>query len=133
MNRFKGLLTQCPHHGLEKWNLCQIAYENLDMRTRTMVESMCGGGFLYKNANKAWNFVEDLSYKTYEWEIIREVPSIASKIFMDNEGRLANDFVGLEDTALHCDHQLEVFFFNLVNLIITFIPLILMIFPWTRN
>jgi len=27
---------------------------------------------------------------------------------MDNGGKLPNDFVALEDTTLHCEHQLEV-------------------------
>ena len=42
MNMFKELLTQCPHHGLEKCNLRQIAYKSLDVRTRTIVESGWG-------------------------------------------------------------------------------------------
>jgi len=66
MNRFKELLTQYPHNGLEKRSLCQVAYEGLDVSTRTMVESMCGGGFLCKNANEIWDFLKDLSGKTFE-------------------------------------------------------------------
>jgi len=53
MNRFKELLTQCPHHGLEKWNLCQIAYEGLDVSTRTMVECIGGVQLGCKNVNEA--------------------------------------------------------------------------------
>jgi len=75
---------------------------------RTMVESMCGGELLCKNTNETWDFLKNLGNKTYEWEIIREAPSITSKIFMDNEGKLPNDFVALEDTTLHCKRQLEV-------------------------
>jgi len=77
-----------------------------------MVESMCTGEFLCKNTNEVWDFLEDLSYKTYEWETIREAPSIASKIFMDNECKLPNDFIALEDNMLHCEHQLEVHLFQ---------------------
>ena len=82
------------------------------MNTRTMVKSMCRGEFLCKNANEACDFLEDLSDKTHEWETIREAPSIASKIFMDNKGKLPNDFVALEDTTLNCEHQLEVPLFH---------------------
>jgi len=39
--RFKHLLAQCPHHGLERWCLCHIIYEGLDQAIRTMVKSMC--------------------------------------------------------------------------------------------
>jgi len=41
------------------------------------------------------------------WETIKEAPSIASKIFMDNKGKLPNDFIALENTRLHYEHQLE--------------------------
>ena len=38
--RFKILFAQCPHRGLEHWQLCQIIYEGLDEATKTMVKSM---------------------------------------------------------------------------------------------
>ena len=41
--------------------MCQIAYEGLDVSTRTIVEPMCGGESLCKNANEAWDFLEGLS------------------------------------------------------------------------
>ena len=52
--------------------------------------------------------IEDLSYKTYEWETIEEAPSVVTKIFIDNEGKLPNNFIALEDNMLHCEYQLEV-------------------------
>ena len=56
--RFKILLAHYPHHGLERWWLCQIIYEGPDQSTRTMVESMCQGGFLNKSETEAWEFLE---------------------------------------------------------------------------
>jgi len=93
MNKFRELLTHCPHHGLEKWNVCQIVYEGLDVSTRILVESICVGEFLCKDANEAWDFLKDLGDKTYEWKTIREAPSTASEISMDNKGNLPNDFI----------------------------------------
>ena len=66
--RFKLLLPECPHHGLKHWCLCQIIYKGLDQSTRTMVESMCRGGFLNKTETKAWDFQEDLVKKTLQYE-----------------------------------------------------------------
>ena len=43
--RLKDLLLQCPHHGIEKWRQCQILYDGLDYSTKTLLESMCQGGF----------------------------------------------------------------------------------------
>jgi len=62
-DRFKNLLAQCPHHGLDQARLCQIVYQGLDQQTRTMVESMCQGGFFSKSATDAWEFLEDLAEK----------------------------------------------------------------------
>ena len=44
--RFKDLLVQYPHHGIEKWRQCQILYDGLDYLTKILLESMCQGGFL---------------------------------------------------------------------------------------
>jgi len=38
-------------------------YEGLDQSTRTMVESMCKGGFLNKSETQAWDFQEELAEK----------------------------------------------------------------------
>ncbi|PKA55602.1 hypothetical protein AXF42_Ash006804 [Apostasia shenzhenica] len=80
IDRFKNLLAQCPHHGIEKWRLCQILYEGMDYSTRTMVESICQGEFLAKNVDEAWDFLEELADKSLQWETTREQPSLASKI-----------------------------------------------------
>jgi len=93
-----------------------------------MIESMCGGEFLCKNVNEAWDFLENLSDKTYEWEPIRKFHSITSKIFMNKEGKSSNNFVALEDTTRLVSMNLKFLFFILLKLMITFIPLVLMIF-----
>jgi len=49
LDRLKNLLSQCPYHGLDQARLCQIIYEGLDQQYRTIVESMCQGGFFPKS------------------------------------------------------------------------------------
>ncbi|GAV67086.1 LOW QUALITY PROTEIN: hypothetical protein CFOL_v3_10595, partial [Cephalotus follicularis] len=67
--RFKDLLLECPHHGLNTWHLCQIIYEGIDYQTKQLVESMCPDGFTsYTDENEAWNFLLDLGERTREWE-----------------------------------------------------------------
>jgi len=78
-DRFKNLLAQCPHHGLDQTRLCQIVYKGLNQQTRTIVESMCQGGFLSKSATGAWEFLEDLAEKTMQWESARD-NSLKSRI-----------------------------------------------------
>ena len=64
MERLKDLLSQCPHHGFEIWRLTQILYEGLNYSTRTLIESMCGGSFMDKDPQHAWEFLEDVANKS---------------------------------------------------------------------
>lgn len=71
-DRFKNLLSQCPHHGIEKWRLCKIVYEALDGSTTALLESMCQGKFMEKDEDEGWEFFEDFAKKTMLWESTRE-------------------------------------------------------------
>ena len=56
--RFKDLLAQCPHHGLEKWWLCQILYDDLDYQNKTLLEIMCRGWFLKKDEMRGGKYTK---------------------------------------------------------------------------
>ena len=71
-DRFKNLLSQCPHHGIEKWRLCKIIYEALDSPTTALLESMCQGKFMEKDEDQGWEFFEELAEKTMLWESTRD-------------------------------------------------------------
>ena len=71
-DRFKNLLSQCPHHGIEKWRLCKIVYESLDSSTTALLESMCQGKFMEKDEDEGWTFFEEFAEKTMLWESTRE-------------------------------------------------------------
>jgi len=53
--RFKNLLAQCSHHGIEKWWQCQILYDELEYQTKRHVETMCQGEFLKKDEDQGWD------------------------------------------------------------------------------
>ncbi|KAI5654389.1 hypothetical protein M9H77_31576 [Catharanthus roseus] len=59
--RFKELLRSCPHHEVPKRQQIQSFYSGLDERNRQMVDSSCGGTFLHKTADEAWDLFENLS------------------------------------------------------------------------
>ena len=42
---------------MEKWRQCQILYDGLDYQTKTLLETMCQGGFLQKDENQGWDFL----------------------------------------------------------------------------
>ena len=52
--RFKDL-AQCPHHGIDKWRQCQFLYDCLDYQSKTLLETICQGGFLQKDENQGWD------------------------------------------------------------------------------
>ena len=73
--RFKDLLTQCPHHGMDKWALCQIIYEGLNSKSKIIFESISQGNFMYKTVVDAWTFLEELAEKKNQWENFNDKPS----------------------------------------------------------
>ena len=90
--RFKDLLVQCPHHGLEQLRLCQILYNSLDYQNKTLFETMCGGKFLKKDENEWWKIYKDLGEKTLQWESTNEESRTANPISSKR---------GLHDRGLH--------------------------------
>ena len=59
--RLKELLRKCPHHGLSKWQIVQAFYEGLTEQYRQMVDASCGGAFMSKSEDEAYDLFEMLS------------------------------------------------------------------------
>ena len=59
--QFKDLLAQCSHHGIEKWQQCQILYGRLDYQTKTLLETMCQEEFLKKDEEQGRDLYEALA------------------------------------------------------------------------
>ena len=59
--RFRDLIHKCPHHQVPKWQLCQSFYDGFVEAHRQMIDSFCGGTFMMKCEDEAWNLFETLS------------------------------------------------------------------------
>ncbi|GAV73224.1 gag-asp_proteas domain-containing protein, partial [Cephalotus follicularis] len=59
--RLKELIRKCPHHAIPKWQLVQCFYDGLTAQNRQMVDASCGGIFMYKSEDEAWQLFEALS------------------------------------------------------------------------
>ena len=59
--RFKDLISKCPHQGFETWRLVQYFYNGLTQTNHNIIESMNGGGFLSLMDDEAYKFLENLS------------------------------------------------------------------------
>ncbi|KAM7484084.1 hypothetical protein LguiA_000093 [Lonicera macranthoides] len=66
--RFKDILLRCPHHGFETWRLVQFFYNGLTQTNRNMIESMNSGTFLSLTEDEAYNFLENLSESSQQWD-----------------------------------------------------------------
>ncbi|CAN6567556.1 unnamed protein product [Malus baccata var. baccata] len=58
--RFKGLLLQCPHHGLPLHLQMQIFYDGLTQTCQSTVDNAAGGALKKKNAEESYNIYEML-------------------------------------------------------------------------
>ncbi|CAN6576807.1 unnamed protein product [Malus baccata var. baccata] len=58
--RFKGLLLQCPHHGLPLHLQMQIFYDGLTQTCQSTVDNAAGGALKKKNAQESYNIYEML-------------------------------------------------------------------------
>jgi len=56
--RFNGLLMKCPHHGYEKWHLCQYFLEGLLPHIQEWLMATSGGELMSKNATEIWTFFQ---------------------------------------------------------------------------
>jgi cell division protein FtsB len=65
--RFKDLLSLCPHHGYESWRMVSCFYEGLLPRDRQFVEMMCNGEFLQKDPDEAIEYLNHLAEKAHTW------------------------------------------------------------------
>uniref|UniRef100_A0A2N9GBZ9 Retrotransposon gag domain-containing protein n=1 Tax=Fagus sylvatica TaxID=28930 RepID=A0A2N9GBZ9_FAGSY len=65
--RFKDLLSLCPHHGYESWRTVSCFYEGLLPRDRQFVEMMCNGEFLQKDPDEAIEYLIHLVEKAHTW------------------------------------------------------------------
>ncbi|XP_060965157.1 uncharacterized protein LOC133034144 [Cannabis sativa] len=91
--RFKDLLSQCPHHGYESWRIVSYFYEGLTSRERQFVEMMCNGEFLQKEPEEALEFLIELAEKSHTWT----GPSAAEST---NRNRLAGIYQLREEDSL---------------------------------
>ncbi|CAL2239400.1 unnamed protein product [Prunus armeniaca] len=57
---FKGLLLQCPHHGLPLYLQMQIFYDGLTQTCQSTIDNAAGGALKKKKAQESYNIYEML-------------------------------------------------------------------------
>ncbi|KAG7552295.1 Retrotransposon gag domain [Arabidopsis thaliana x Arabidopsis arenosa] len=59
--RFKGYITQCPHHGFKKASLLSTLYRGALPKFRMVLDTASNGNFLNKDVEEGWELVENLA------------------------------------------------------------------------
>ena len=54
--RYMEALNACPHHGFDTWLLVSYFYDGISPGIKQLLETMCGGDFLSKNLEEAFDF-----------------------------------------------------------------------------
>ncbi|GKB91342.1 hypothetical protein Tco_0963614, partial [Tanacetum coccineum] len=71
--RFKDLLQEVPHHGIDLWLQVQIFYDHVNPVTRRTIDQSAGGKLRDQNSKESWALLEDLSlYDNESWNDPRD-------------------------------------------------------------
>ncbi|CAL9005572.1 unnamed protein product [Prunus brigantina] len=65
--RYKEMISSCPHHNIESWMQMQSFYEGLLDSERMMVDATSGEGLMNKTAEEAFTLFESLSANSQQW------------------------------------------------------------------
>ncbi|GJU33190.1 hypothetical protein Tco_1176779 [Tanacetum coccineum] len=59
--RFKDLLQNVPHHGIDLWLQIQIFYDHVSIHLKMEIDHAAGGKLRDKNAEESWEIIENLA------------------------------------------------------------------------
>ncbi|GJT65660.1 zinc finger, CCHC-type containing protein [Tanacetum coccineum] len=66
---FQDLIRQAPHHGVNKWLLVQIFYDNISPNDRNGIDYFAQYRFSQLNEEEGWNRIEEyVQYQDDTWE-----------------------------------------------------------------
>ena len=75
--RFKEMLSLCPHHGLEKWLIIHTFYNGLLYTTKIIVDAAADGALMNKTYTTAYALIEDIVQNHYQWTSERAITAVA--------------------------------------------------------
>ena len=58
----------CPHHVFDNWMLVSYFYEAMSPPMKQLLKTMCGGDFMNKNPDEAFQFLDYVVEVSRSWE-----------------------------------------------------------------
>ncbi|CAL8988235.1 unnamed protein product, partial [Prunus brigantina] len=87
--RYKEMISSCPHHNIETWMQMQSFYEGLLDSERMMVDATSGEGLMNKTAEEAFTLFESLSANSQQWSHNKgrgaPMKAVVSEVSTNNE------------------------------------------------
>ncbi|KAI5338618.1 hypothetical protein L3X38_017889 [Prunus dulcis] len=87
--RYKEMISSCPHHNIESWMQMQSFYEGLLDSERMMVDATSGEGLMNKTADEAFTLFESLSANSQQWSHNKgrgaPMKAVVSEVSTNNE------------------------------------------------
>ncbi|KAG8503633.1 hypothetical protein CXB51_001807 [Gossypium anomalum] len=93
--RYKDLLRRCPNHGLPLWLQVQTFYNGVNPSTRQLIDATAVGTLNNKTPEEAYEFIEEMSLKNYQWQVMRMKPTKAAGVFNLNAVTMLSNQVEL--------------------------------------
>ena len=78
--RYKDLLRKFPNHNLPKWMQVHHFYNGLSVPIRTLIDASMGGVILRKNEVEAYQILENIALKNFQWPTEITVPKKVARV-----------------------------------------------------
>ncbi|RVW43052.1 hypothetical protein CK203_090068 [Vitis vinifera] len=107
--RYMEVVSACPHHGFDTWMLVSYFYEGMSPTMKQLLETMCGGDFMSKSLDEAFEFLNYVAEISRSWDEPHERDLHKSKSQSNSKGRMymLNEDVDLQAKMIALTKRLE--------------------------
>ena len=107
--RYMEVVTACPHHGFDTWMLVNYFYESMSPTMKQLLETMCGGDFMNKNPDEAFEFLNYVAEISRSWDEPqrRDSHKFKSPSHSSEEMRMVNEDVDVHAKMATLTRRLE--------------------------
>ena len=109
LERYMEVVNACPHHGFDTWMLVSYFYEGMLPTMKQLLETMCGGDFMSKSPDEAFEFLNYVAKISRSWDEPHERDLHKSKSQRNSKGGIymLNEDVDLQAKMIALTKRLE--------------------------
>nr|CAN64804.1 hypothetical protein VITISV_012466 [Vitis vinifera] len=109
LKRYMEVVNACPHHGFDTWMLVSYFYEGMSPTMKQLLETICGGDFMSKSPDEAFEFLNYVAEISRSWDEPHERDLHRSKSQSNSKGGMymLNENVDLQAKMIVLTKRLE--------------------------